>query len=466
MHRTSDGRTSMTRDDHGSALIITLMVMALVTALATTVSVVAINNLQSSWRSQQAGSALNAADAGVAQAMTYLRTSGVRDLRCSPSCGSNPWGNQASPVSVSLPGAARQAYRVWIGFAPGTEFPTSDPGLYVIHSTGTAAGAASRSVTLEVGVSTLDVPQGVFARSIHGGGDATVAHESIFSTGCVYSRSKIEMVEGQIDLAYGIPIGVHTSQFITESNGSTQYCPESDKKLIHRQTNGQPRPCNPSYPFDQDNLGGAPTCAGAAAYPDHYGTRDLDGDGTADVRGSYLEDDAALFDLFDLKTPGLSQVQVDRLRATAQTQGNYWTSSAGWTSPDEANAVMFFDLAGTDLGGTVNLSDIVGFTRGPNLQADHASCPSRSLVVVVEGGNARLNSNQRLYASIFLTGSAPNGTFRANGTSLLVGTVFADTVSLSGTADFSMDPCFRANSSPTLLDLRTGVYREIDRGLS
>ena len=44
------------------------MVLALVTGLSTTVAVVTINNLQSSMSAQQAGSALNAADAGVAQA--------------------------------------------------------------------------------------------------------------------------------------------------------------------------------------------------------------------------------------------------------------------------------------------------------------------------------------------------------------------------------------------------------------
>jgi hypothetical protein len=56
------------------------MVMALVAALTTTVATLAIRNLQSARLSQQGGVAVNAADAGVAQAVSYLRANGVRAL--------------------------------------------------------------------------------------------------------------------------------------------------------------------------------------------------------------------------------------------------------------------------------------------------------------------------------------------------------------------------------------------------
>ena len=92
----------------------TLMVMALVMALATTVATVTVNNLRSSTSARQAGSALNAADAGLSQAKTYLRTSGVRDLRCSPGCAANTYGNSSSPLSVSMSGTGGQSYQVWI----------------------------------------------------------------------------------------------------------------------------------------------------------------------------------------------------------------------------------------------------------------------------------------------------------------------------------------------------------------
>ena len=462
------------RGDEGSAMILTLMVMALVTALATTVAVVTIGNLQGSWRARQAGSALNSADAGIAQALTYLRNNGVRGLGCSPTCASNPWGNAGAPASVTVAGTAGQRYGVWIEVRTPFPNPAGDPGLYRIHSTGTAAGAASRTVTADVEVTTTDVPKGIFARTINGGGDASIARESIFSTGCVYNRSKIQMIPGEMDLAYGIPIGVHSSQIITDSNGTGQYCPTTNKP-IHRTGpgNNTANPCSGAYPYDQDRLGGnlatTPCSSTQVGHPTYYGARDLDGN-TAngnEVHGSFLKDDATLFKLFGIRTPALTQAQVDQIRIVAQSQGNYWTQSSGWTSPDEANAVMFFDLTATNPGGTVDLNDVVGFGRAANVGATDPACTSRSLIIVIEGGNVRLNSNQQLAASVFLTSPAPHGqVFKANGSSNFVGTIYADTVNLTGTADLSIDPCFLANVSPALLDLSVRNYREEDRGLS
>jgi Tfp pilus assembly protein PilX len=457
--------------DSGSVMILTLMVLAIVTSLATTVAVVTINNLQASWRAQQAGAALSAADAGVAQAMAYLRNNGVRDLRCSPSCSTNPWGNESAPAEVAVSGTAGQSYSVWVQAV--TPFPQTDPGLYRIHSTGRAAGSASRLVTADVRVTTTEVPKGIFARTINGGGAASVARESIFSTGCVYNRSKISMVEGEIDLAYGIPIAVHSSQIITDSNGTGQYCPTTNKP-IHRSgnQNQNAHPCNTSYPYDQDRLGGSlvgTTCESTqTSYPKYYGTQDFDGDGSPEVDGSFIKDDATLFKLFGIRTPALTQAQIDQMRTIAQSQGNYWTSSRStdWSSPDESNAIMFFDLTETDPGGTVDLNDITGFSRDPNMSDTDANCESKSLTIVIEGGNVKLNSNQKLFASLFLTSSAPHGqVFKANGTSEFIGTIYADIVNLTGTANLSMDPCFLANVSPALLDLSVSAYREQDRGL-
>lgn len=462
------------RSDDGSAMIITLMVLALVTALTTTLAAVTIGNLQAARSAQSAGSALNAADAGIAQAMAYLRNNGVRALACSPGCSGNAWGNSTTPTAVSVPGAAGQAYTAWI--EPRAPFPANDPGLYRIHVIGTARGSASREVSADVQVSTTEIPKGVFARTISGGGNASVARESIFSTGCVYNRSKIRM--SGMDLAYGIPVAVHSSQIITDSNGSGQYCPTTSKP-IHRTGNKNQtlRPCNTDYPqgddrdrrFDQDRFGGSLSsteCNAQSLYPKYYGARDLDGDGTVDVEGSLLEDDAALFALYGIRTPALSQAQLDQLRTTAQSQGNYWTraGSSYWTSPDETNAVMFFDLTSTDAGGTVDLNDITGFSRGANLTESDAACPTRSLVIVVEGGNVKLNSNQQLFASLFLTSGSPYGqVVKDNGNSSFIGTIYADNVNLTGTADISLDTCFLANASPALLDFNISNYREIDR---
>ena len=68
------------RDENGVALLTVILMLALVSALTLTIAVVATNNLVSARLSQQAGAAVNASDAGVSQAMTYLRQRGVRAI--------------------------------------------------------------------------------------------------------------------------------------------------------------------------------------------------------------------------------------------------------------------------------------------------------------------------------------------------------------------------------------------------
>lgn len=449
--------------DQGAAMIITLMVLALVTALSTTVAVVTIDNMIGSRKAQQAGAALAAADAGIAQAMTHLRHNGVRDLRCTSTAPADPacdvlWGSD-KPVSVDVPGDNGASYEVWI--EAEKPYPQFDPGTYKIHAWGQAVGPASRRVVQTVEVGSTEVPKGIFAKSVNGGGTAGVQRTSIFSTGCVYKRNLIDM-EG-VDAAYGIPVAVHSSQTITEAQGSGQYCTETNEP-IHTPTVS----CDPSYPFDQDARGGSlagTACETAAnalpadqkiAYDRYYPTTSTEG-----VHGSLIEDDAALFGLFGVRSPALTQVQVDQLRSIAQSQGNYHTSSIGWTSPDEDNAVMFFDLQGAAAGEVVKLNDIVGFGRASDL-LDGDGCPTQSLVIVIDGGHARLNSNQELAASLFVL--TPNGEVqKANGTASFIGTIYADNVDLTGTVDISLDQCFLANLSPGLLAFELGPYEELDR---
>jgi Tfp pilus assembly protein PilX len=453
-------------------MIITLMVLAVVMALASTVTSVTVNNLQSSWRAQQAGAALNAADAGVAQAVTHLRNTSLRDLECSPTCGAaNPWGDRTNPANATVPGDAGEVYRVWICRSDGVNCLPGAPASYkavrryTIHSTGTAEGSAVRSVEADALASPSDLPLGIFARTINGGGNPSVMRQSIFSTGCVYGRKKITM--SGIDVAYGIPAAVHSSQIITEDNGTGQFCPATDSKRIHK-TPPASGACHADYPADQDRLGGSLlgiACASTQiTYPSTYQSADLDGNGSTDVNGSYIRDDAALTKLFGIKRPALTQAALDQLRSVAKAQGNFWTSSTGWSSPDERQAVMFFDLTLTNPGGTVDLKDVVGFSRNANVSATDPACDTRSLLIVIEGGNVKLNGNQRLAAAVFLTSGAPHGQVnKASGNSDFIGTLYADTIDMTGTADLSMDTCFLANINPSLLKVTVTSYRELDR---
>lgn len=464
----SPSRAGGPHRDEGSALIITMMVLALLTALSTTVAVVTINNLQSSMRVQRAGVALNAAEAGVAQALSYLRSSGVSRLACSPSCGaSNPWGDSTIRKTVSLPGGNDAQYAVYV--EPVTVLTPTAPGIYRVHSRGTAGALATRDVTVDVEVSTTTVPKGIVARTVSGGGSASVQRASIISTGCVYNRSRIQFA-GTLDAAYGIPPAVHSSQIITNSNGSGQYCPTTRRPIHDPAASGPAKDCATAFPYDQDRLGGGDLGSGTcgslkSTYPTVYGQRtDVDGDSDVDVDGSYVQDDATLLALFGIRTPVLTQAQLDQLRTIAKSQGNYHLTAAppagGVWAPDENHAVLFFDLARADPGGVVDLDSIDGFGRDP----EPATCPDKSLIVVIEGGNARLNANRQLVASVFLTSAAPYGQLlKANGTADFIGSIYADSVDLTGNVDVSMDSCFVNNLSPALLTLTTSNYVELDR---
>ena len=179
--------------------------------------------------------------------------------------------------------------------------------------------------------------------------------ESIYTTGCVYNRSKIDITG--IDAATGLPAAVHSARLITDSNGNNANCPSSDSKAIHRFLD-----CNLSYPFDQDALGGplltgTPCRSGLSTelYNRYYAARDLDGNGSNDVDGSYLCDVAALQTLFAIDDDPLSASQLEQLKSVAQQQGTYYVRANELTStkqptPANPHAVMYFDLTAQDPG--------------------------------------------------------------------------------------------------------------------
>ncbi len=202
-----------------------------------------------------------------------------------------------------------------------------------MHSTGLAGGPAERTIEVEVTVAPIDLPKGIFGRTINLGGTVDLEQISIFTTGCVYKRDKItsQHYAAGLDAAYGVPIGVHSSQVITESQGSGQYCSNTTRP-IHDGLNLlgiSLKPCNSAYPYDQDRFGGSLTqlpllgglmslvpCAAASALP-AYIPRDVDLNGTLDVNGSFLRDDQALFRTFGITRPALTDA-ADR---TAEDHG-------------------------------------------------------------------------------------------------------------------------------------------------
>lgn len=456
--------------DQGAALILTLFATTLAMIIGTTILTSTVSNLRSARLSLDATTALDAAEAGVAQAAAHLRTFGVAGIACAPTCASG-YGSEASPTAVTLPGGAR--YRVWV--EPLAPLPTNNPGRYLVHSTG-YAGDGVREIETEVSLGTqpIGLPLAIFARSVTGGGNAAVTRESIISTGCVWARDKI-FTTG-IDLAYKIPAAVHSSQYVSESQGSSADCGPSNKAIHRTSTCGAgPSGQRPSYRWDHSIQGGAfaagSPCATEIGASRFYASQDLDGDGTVDVVGSRIRDEASLRTLFGIPERPFTDAQLDVLREVAVSQGTYFTT-AGYdpmaipapvpTSgrPTRPHTLLFFDLKGAELGKTVDLKAIRGWGRPAS------GCPDQSLVIVIVGGNAKLNGEQAMVANLVLTSPAPYGyVFKANGTADLIGTIYADTVDLTGTVDVSLDECFLQNLAPSLVDTTLEVtdYREVDR---
>jgi hypothetical protein len=103
------------------------------------------------------------------------------------------------------------------------------------------------------------------------------------------------------------------------------------------------------------------------------------------------------------------------------------------------------------------------FSRG-TLSATSPLCVDASLLLVIVGGNAKINSNMDLAASIYLASGAPNGVLqKANGTVDHIGMLYADNIDFAGNLNVSLDGCYVANPPPALFSVTPGTYRELDR---
>jgi len=175
---------------------------------------------------------------------------------------------------------------------------------------------------------------------------------------------------------------------------------------------------------------------------------------------------------FEVNPKGLNNSQLDALRATAQQQGYYTTTNAAVPATLQSpsayltipHPVLFYDFKGSAIGQTVDLKDLKGYSRTTPLQSADAGCTDFGAIVVVLNGNVKLNGSTTLVASVFVPGPSPNGQVnRANGTGQLIGTLYADNIDMTGTADVSLDSCFLANLPGRLLSVTTSNYREEDR---
>lgn len=467
-----------TGGDEGAALIVTIFMVALLGALAVTATTLTVNNVANAGRDKQGTSALALSEAGVAHAVSYLRSGNVSQLRCahvesdptSTDCGAaNPWGERGDDGDADPPRrvtvASGATYDVWITVVQQLHAASRTPGIYRVHSAGEAQGSPGRRlVTVDLEARPFEYPLAVYADSVLAGGSGSIVSQSLFSTGCIFGRGKIRFGT-ELDVVYGIPPAAHTSQYITGTNGSGKTCSPTDKNNIHNPNNSRLEAgtgCNNQFPYDQDRQGMNPvggTCqgssgAGSPAYP----------------QTSLIESDAHLAEMFNFNPEGLTEHQLELLKTAAIEQGFYFTDTtaipAVLTDPATAAAypspILFYDLRTPTSDRLVDINPL-GNTYSRSYPLD-ANCSQRAVMLVVLNGDIRLNSNTVITASLFAMGPEPYGKIsKSNGGGQVIGTVYARSLDLTGTSDLKLDPCFVNNPPGQVLEVSATNFREIDR---
>jgi hypothetical protein len=476
--------------DGGLGVVTVLMVGAVVSALTITAVALTINNLGNASRDRQALAAMATSEAGVAQAVQFLRGGNLSNLTCiEPPAGAAPgptcqgatesWISAVAPRKIRTDGVTgpcvttADCVRVWIGtlkpYVPNCSGRHQTPpvpcsGTYRVHTTGVSGnGPGQKALAVDVEVTPYPFPIGVFAENFSGNGNVGVHKMSMFTNGCMYNRQRDD-VSGSglqfeydaaagrpvLDLVYDQPVAAHAVGDISTSN---QSCGTGGGGApIHSPTTV----CNALFRFDQSGAGGALTSG-----DDCHG-KYVRGDGSVYPTTSRF--DGAELQRYGYRPRGLTDAQYDALRSQAQAQGTYniaptsvstrltSLSGAGVTSP-----VLFWDNGDVALTS----SDFpASFLRS---LSSTAGCTSKSVTIVVEGAGNDLKytggtSEPYLVASIFV----PDGQLTGQGGRNTIGTVFAKTIDLGGSVDFYMDQCFASNPPGAVLDAQIINFREDD----
>ncbi|MEP7055024.1 MAG: pilus assembly PilX N-terminal domain-containing protein [Actinomycetota bacterium] len=457
-------RGRLERNDRGVAMITAITILAVLSGLGATVAAVALNNVKNSNRDRQAGSALSAADAGVAQAIEYIRSNSVNALTCveatyATTCGSNPTGysNPTSPQAVALDTAsagctaANNCAKVWIGILQAYNPPVYKTGKYRVHSEGIYGnGPGARNVVVDLTVTPLSYPIGVFGTALSGNGGTAIYTSSLFTKDCVQPRwdgSGNGTRFSGVDPYWGIPAAAHSTSHISTANncGAGGYIHATSPASAHC-------PNVAALNFDQSGDGGpvaAGSCYHSAVMPD----------------GSfYPPNDTTLFTAADLQAygyrpRGLSDAEYASLKARAQSLGTYNISTGSiMTKLNAALAaginqpVVYWD------NGNVSLSDNdfpAAFGRAPG-----GTCNNQSVTIVVEHGNATFQGGN----SSWFDGVAfvPDGNWNGNGGYNWLGTLFANDLTLGGNQKFQLDDCMVDNMPGPVMQVTATAFREDD----
>ena len=489
------------RNDEGVALITAIFVMLTLLAFGSVVATLGVNNLRNANNDRAAGSSLGAGDAGVAQAIEYIRSNGVVGLTCPDanptSCSGNPAGysNPSNPKLVPLDNAGvgcnagnNNCAKVWIGVVTAFAPPAVKTGTYNIHSEGIYGnGPSARQLVVTLQVTPDKYPIGVFGQSVSGNGGTAIYTESLFTTGCVSpawnGQGNGTRFTGY-DSYWGQPAAPHTTTHISTTNncGSNGY--------IHADVAGNPAPYSGACP-NNSALNGAQSgdggiVSGTVGSQCYHVYQRPDGswypDGVCPTGAVPRSDglcDTTAFTTADLnrygyRPRGLSDAQYAALKARAQAQGTYNlpTGNVGAAVTALLNAginhpILYWDcsnagsICSTSQAVSLRQSDFPSgvFNTAPVASGGTCSLVRVVTIVVVHSGLTFQGGTNTWFDGAFFV---PDGSFNGNGGYNILGTLFSNNLDLGGTQAFSLDSCWVASFPGPVLNLKQTGFREDD----
>jgi hypothetical protein len=437
--------------DSGGAMLTVVLVGLILSGMGLALAKTSIANLGNAGRDRVSSGALGIAEAGVAEAITHLRGSGVNHI-CT-ACTS-AW-NVSTPATVTFSSGTAV---VTIAEIQRYRPPQSRIGRYRIRSVGATNGSdpGKRTIEQEVDIEPFSFPLGVYtAAKVNLQGTVQIQQESFFSGECIDSRNKMTFVPGPngsyVDPYNDIPAGAHSATYITDRNSSVcgtdlAAVRATDTLAVHRSNT-----CSETYWSDQSALGGpfvSGTCASRTGGKGDYGTA-----------GSAFSMDV-LEERYGFVPRGLTDDQFTALKAKAKAAGTWFPAGAAVTIPPVSlvpgspgyNPVVYVENQTFNLGTEFNgyawdLSDTACTQLHP------------SVLLIVENGGLKLGSSTKFTGNIFV----PDSDVSFAGGAELVGTVFAKNLKFTGNGRMGLNECAAASTNGNLLSVKKTRFRELDQ---
>lgn len=491
------------RDDSGVAMVTALLVSLMLVAFGGVVAVLGVNNLRSANRDRQAGSSFGAGDAGVAQAIEYLRNNPLGILNCPDAtptaCTGFPAGysNPSNPQLVPLDSAGNgcnpggsDCAKVWIGVVQAFAPPLNKSAIYNIHSEGIYGnGPSARQLVVTVRVTPDTYPVGVFGQTVSGNGGTSILTASLFTTDCVspvYTGAGNGTRFSGIDPFWGQPAAVHSTTHVSSSNncGSNGFITSS----VPTNTVASALACpnNSALNGDQSGDGGLiNSLLDSACYHSYQrpnGTWYPDGvcppgvsspypDGLCDTTGFTTAD----LQRYGYRPRGLSDAEYAALRARAQSEGTYNIAPGSISTALTAaingginDPVLYWDcsnagsICSASTALSLHASDFPAglFATAPTAAGQACSSILHIVTIVVAHANATFaGGNNAWFDAAFFV---PDGSFNGNGGYQILGTMFAANLDLGGTQAFALDPCWLQSFPGPVSTITQIGFRESD----